>query len=93
MLETIPSPGLACSPLGKWEFQQTDGPGEQTKQRAQYYYDSHPLNGNYSQNAWGRLAAVEFADEDTGAPFAYSYSYLEKQYLERNLCLSLFYMR
>ncbi len=31
--------------------------------------------------AWGRLAAVEFADEDTGAPFAYMYRYLEKQYM------------
>ena len=32
MLETIPSPSLACSPLGKWKIHQTDGSGEQTKQ-------------------------------------------------------------
>ena len=50
MLETIPSPSLACSPLGKWKIQQTDGPGEQTKQRAQSYYDCNTANGNYSQN-------------------------------------------
>ena len=53
---------------GSYQFQ------EQTSQRVDYHYDSNPLNGNYSQNAWGRLAAVKFADEDIGAPFAYSYS-------------------
>ena len=48
---------------------------EQTQQRVDYYYDSNPLNGGYSQNAWGRLAAVAFQDENTGAPFSYMYSY------------------
>src|ERR1039458_378360 len=43
-------------------------------------------NGNYSQNAWGRLATVEFADEDTGAPFAYSYRYLEKAVPGAQIC-------
>ena len=33
---------------------------EQTIQRVTYAYDSNPLDGNYSQNAWGRLAAVQF---------------------------------
>ena len=40
---------------------------EETGQRVDYYYDSNPLNGGYSQNAWGRLAAVTFQDENTGA--------------------------
>ena len=48
---------------------------EQTSQRVDYYYDSNPLNGGYSQNAWGRLAAVTFQDENTGTPFSYMYSY------------------
>jgi YD repeat-containing protein len=48
---------------------------EQGSQRVEYYYDSNPLDGGYSQNAWGRLAAVRFQDEHTGAQFRYMYSY------------------
>ena len=48
---------------------------ELTPQRVDYYYDSNPLQGGYSQNAWGRLAAVAFQDENTGTPFSYMYSY------------------
>ena len=40
-----------------------------------YTYDSNPLNGSYSQNAWGRLAAVQFKDENNGMAMAYMYSY------------------
>ena len=40
-----------------------------------YSYDSNPLNGGYSQNAWGRLTAVQFQDENSGTPFSYMYSY------------------
>ena len=48
---------------------------EQTQQRVDYYYDSNPLNGSYSQYAWGRLTAMTFTDERTGGPFSYMYSY------------------
>jgi RHS repeat-associated protein len=49
---------------------------EQTSQRVDYYYDGNPLNGDYSQNAWGRLAAVTFQDPNVGgSQFAYMYSY------------------
>jgi hypothetical protein len=48
---------------------------EQASQRATYSYDSNPLNGSYSQNAWGRLTAVQFQDESSGTPFSYMYSY------------------
>ena len=48
---------------------------EQTQQRVDYSYDNNPLNGSYSQNAWGRLTAVQFHDENTGGPFSYMYSY------------------
>ena len=37
---------------------------EQAQQRVDYSYDSNPLNGSYSQNTWGRLAAVQFHDEN-----------------------------
>jgi hypothetical protein len=60
MLETIPSPSLACSPLGKWKIQLTDGPGEQTKQRAQYYYDCNTADGNYSQKRVGTAGGGGF---------------------------------
>jgi RHS repeat-associated protein len=44
-------------------------------QQVNYSYDSNPLNGSYSQNAWGRLTAVQFKDENTGGSFSYMYSY------------------
>ena len=43
---------------------------EQRQQRVDYYYDSNPMNGSYSQYAQGRLAAVTVRDENTGGPFA-----------------------
>ena len=54
---------------------------EQVGQRVTYYYDSNPLDGSYSANAWGRLAAVGFAGN-----YSYMYSYnaagrVTKQYL------------
>ncbi len=48
---------------------------EQEAQRVTYSYDSNPLNGGYSQNAWGRLTAVQFRDGGRGTPFSYMYSY------------------
>ena len=42
---------------------------EQGDQRVMYYYDNNPLDSTYSQNSWGRLAAVTFHD------FSYMYSY------------------
>ena len=48
---------------------------EQIPQRVDYYYDSNPINGSYSQYAQGRLAAVTFADESTTFPMNYQYSY------------------
>jgi RHS repeat-associated protein len=44
-------------------------------QRVDYSYDTNPLNGSYSQNAWGRLTAVQFQDENRGDPYTYMYSY------------------
>ena len=44
-------------------------------QRVTYSYDTNPINGGYSQNAWGRLTAVQFADEYYGNGFSYMYSY------------------
>ncbi|MBS1860014.1 MAG: RHS repeat protein, partial [Acidobacteria bacterium] len=41
--------------------------------RVNYYYDTNPLNGSYSQNAWGRLTAVTFPT--LGHNFQYLYSY------------------
>ena len=43
---------------------------EQPAQEVDYYYDTNPLNGSYSAQAWGRLAAVTFA-----AGYSYQYSY------------------
>src|SRR5947209_1579001 len=43
---------------------------EQTNQRVTYYWDSNPLDSTYSQNTWGRLAAVGL-----NGPQAYMYSY------------------
>ena len=48
---------------------------EQTAQRVDYYYDSNPINGSYSQYAQGRLAAVTFTDESTRFGVNYQYSY------------------
>jgi YD repeat-containing protein len=48
---------------------------ELTMQRVDYSYDTNPLNGNYTQNGWGRLTAVQYQDENTGDPFSYMYSY------------------
>ena len=61
---------VAWDPITLTSHLQEDG-----GQRVDYYYDSNPLNGGYSQNAWGRLAAVAFQDKNTGTPFAYMYSY------------------
>jgi RHS repeat-associated protein len=47
---------------------------ELPKQRVDYSYDINPLNASYSQNAWGRLAAVQFLDENL-QPMSYMYSY------------------
>ena len=47
---------------------------EQTFQRVTYAYDSNPLDGNYSQNAWGRLAAVQFNSSGRGLFYEYSYN-------------------
>jgi YD repeat-containing protein len=63
-----------------WDFAgrrpiQTVSANPQLNQRVDYSYDSNPLNGSYSQNAWGRLTAVQFQDETTGTPFSYMYSY------------------
>ena len=46
---------------------------ERTLERVDYTYDSNPLNGSYSQNAQGRLAAVTFKDH--GLPVNYQYNY------------------
>ena len=43
---------------------------EQPAQEVDYYYDTNPLNGSYSAQAWGRLAAVTFA-----AGYSYQFSY------------------
>uniref|UniRef100_Q024R0 YD repeat protein n=1 Tax=Solibacter usitatus (strain Ellin6076) TaxID=234267 RepID=Q024R0_SOLUE len=48
---------------------------EQTAQRVDYYYDSNPINGSYSQYAQGRLAAVTFTDESPRLGVNYQYSY------------------
>jgi YD repeat-containing protein len=46
------------------------------RQNATYYYDTNPLDSSgYSQNIWGRLAAVSFASEINGQSLAYMYSY------------------
>src|ERR1039457_2421679 len=37
--------------------------------------NQNPLNGNCTQNGWGRLTAVQYQDENTGDPFSYMYSY------------------
>ena len=44
--------------------------------RARSYYDTNPLDSSgYSQNIWGRLAAVSFESEINGQSLAYLYSY------------------
>jgi len=48
---------------------------EQTNQRVTYSYDSNPLDGTYSQNTWGRLAAVQFQDTVDNRVMSYQYSY------------------
>src|SRR5581483_7762652 len=50
---------------------------EQLNQRMDYSYDGNPIDAGYSQNAWGRLAAVSFKNEAEGAQetFSYQYSY------------------
>ena len=46
------------------------------RQNATYYYDTNPLDSSgYSQNIWGRLAAVSFSNEINGQSMAYMYSY------------------
>jgi RHS repeat-associated protein len=47
-----------------------------SNQDATYYYDTNPLDSTgYSQNTWGRLAAVRFANENTGQGLTYMYNY------------------
>jgi RHS repeat-associated protein len=47
-----------------------------SNQDATYYYDTNPLDTTgYSQNTWGRLAAVQFANENTGQGLTYMYNY------------------
>ena len=48
---------------------------EQTRQRVSYSYDANPLNPAFSQNATGRLAAVQFQEPLFGLPYSYQYSY------------------
>src|SRR5438045_3924130 len=48
---------------------------EQTNQRVTYSYDSNPLDGTYSQNTLGRLAAVQFQLAAFNLPMSYQYSY------------------
>jgi RHS repeat-associated protein len=43
---------------------------EQPDQEVDYYYDTNPLDGGYSEQAWGRLTAVTF-----GNGYSYQYSY------------------
>ena len=54
---------------------------EDQKQRVDYYYDSNPFTSKpstFSQNTWGRLAAVQFGWDTpytSGGSFYYMYSY------------------
>jgi YD repeat-containing protein len=48
---------------------------EDPKQRVTYTYDANAIDANFSQNAMGRLTAVQFADENAGYPYSYMYSY------------------
>jgi len=57
---------------GRDPWQQLD---ELPRQRVTYHYDSNPLDGTYSQYTQGRLAAVEFSEENVGMGFTYQYSY------------------
>ena len=40
---------------------------EFSDQRWNYYYDANPFYANYTQNGWGRLAAVEFGSAPNGS--------------------------
>ena len=45
-------------------------------QRVNYYYDTNPFESNFTENGWGRLAAVEYGDPScTGGQFRELYSY------------------
>jgi RHS repeat-associated protein len=45
-------------------------------ERWNYYYDTNPFDANYTQNGWGRLAAVEFGSAPNGPNRPrYMYSY------------------
>jgi hypothetical protein len=50
---------------------------ERFDQRVDFRYVPTPRGGSYSQNAWGRLAAVEFRNPTPNNPetFSYRYSY------------------
>jgi RHS repeat-associated protein len=48
---------------------------EDLRQRVTYYYDTNPFNGPFSSNAWGRLTAVSFTDEDYNMAMNYEYGY------------------
>ena len=50
---------------------------EQISQRATYTYGDNGNAPSFSQNAWGRLASVQFSNETPGSPeqFTYLYSY------------------
>jgi YD repeat-containing protein len=44
---------------------------EQADQEVDYFYDTNPIDANYSAQAWGRMTAVKFAN---GYSYQYSYS-------------------
>jgi RHS repeat-associated protein len=50
-------------------------PYEDPYQHWDYYYDANPLDGGFSQNTWGRMAAVEFGVGGTSDKARYMYSY------------------
>lgn len=48
---------------------------EQSEQQVNYSYDTNPLDGGFSQNAWGRLTAVAFHNEQPASSESFSYQY------------------
>jgi RHS repeat-associated protein len=48
---------------------------EDTCQQENYYYDSNPFDGAYSQNVLGRLAAVQYVGGNCGTTLTEMYSY------------------
>jgi hypothetical protein len=59
---------------------------ELSNERWNYYYDANPFDANYTQNGWGRLAAVEFGSAPNGPNrprYMYSYSQAERVTAQR----------